>query len=481
MSNAHAEPVIDFRAIVEAAPVAIYVFDLDDIVRLWNPEAERMFLWRAGEVLGNPIPIIPPELHAQFEANRRRILAERTLAPFETLRMRKDGVRLEVLVHPRLLLDEHGEPWALLWIISDITERRALERERSAAEEQRRASEERFRKLLERFPGLMWTCDRELRITSIEGGGLERRGLSREQLVGTTLIENTNPDHPTVHAARNALQGMIAVLRDHEYEGARYDSYFEPLRNAAGEIEGVMGITLDVTEVYEARDEVQTSREELHRLSKRILEVQEEQRARISRELHDDLGQKLTALQFDLAHLERTTTSSAVVTDRLHRMSLLLDETLQAVRHIARELRPALLDHFGAGAAMEHELHEFERRTGIRCSLTIDPPDLAVTGDQATALYRMLQEALTNTTRHASATAVDVVLRKEGDRLEWIFRDNGVGFPARRRTGRGLGLTGIRERAAALGGTLELSSGAGGRGAVLHVRLPHSGTRQSQP
>lgn len=480
MSNAHPEPLIDFRAIVEVSPLAIYVFDLEGIVHLWNPEAERLFLWTAAEVVGRPIPNIPPERRDEFEAFRKSLLAAKTLAPFETLRMRKDGERLEVMIHPRLLLNERGEPWALLSLVSDVSERHALERERTVAREHLATSEARFRKLLERFPGLVWTCDRDLRVTSLEGGGVEARGISRDQLVGRTLIENTHPDHPMVHAVRNALQGASLVLQNEEYEGARYDTHLEPLRNAAGEIEGVIGITLDVTEVYEARDAVQTSRKELRRLSKRILEVQEEQRTRISRELHDDLGQKLTALQFDFAHLQRTTTSSAAVTDRLRRMSQLLDETLQAVRDIARELRPAILDDFGAGAAMEYELHEFERRTAIRCSLTVDPPDLAVTGDQATALYRMLQEALTNTTRHASATAVDVVLRRDDETLEWIFRDDGVGFPPLQRTGRGLGLTGIRERAAALGGTLVLGTGEGGRGAVLHVALPPDGKARAQ-
>jgi PAS domain S-box-containing protein len=474
MSNASGKPVIDFRVIVEAAPLPIFIFDLETRVHLWNAEAERLFLWRVNEVLGRPLPIVPPEVAEEFDAYRHQLLIAGTHESFETVRMRKDGERVRVVIHPRLMTDASGEPWAVLVIVRDVTERHALESRRAAAEEQLGASEERFRRLLDRFPGVMWTCDRELRITSLDGGGVVRRGMSAEQLVGRTLIENTHADHPMVHAVRNALQGTLGVLHAEEYEGARYDTYLEPLRSASGEIEGVLGITLDVTEVQEARDEVQISREELHRLSNRILQVQEEQRARISRELHDDLGQKLTALQFDLAHLERTTTSSAAVTEKLRRMSLLLDETLQSVRDIARELRPAILDHFGAAAAMENELHEFEERTGIHWSLTIDPPDLAVTGDAATALYRMLQEALTNTARHASATAVEVEFRIGGEVLEWIFRDNGVGFPVQRQARRGLGLAGIRERAGALGGTLVVSSGADGRGAELHVTLPLS-------
>lgn len=461
---------IDLRAVVEHAPLPIYAFDLDGMVYLWNRESEREFGWRAEEVLGRPIPVIPDERADEFVELRARMLAAETLAPFETVRMRKDNSRLEVIIHPRLLLDREGEPWALLAIVKDISERKAFERETLRAEEQLRESEARYRMLVERFPGFLWTVDREFHLTLFEGGGLAARAMAADELLGRTVYENGG-DPQVIHAIEEALRGRHSTVRNLEYRGSRYDTHLEPLRGPTGEVEGAIGVTIDVTEVQEAREEIHTSREELQRLSSRILQVQEEQRARISRELHDDLGQKLTALKYDVAHLQRTTSSSEVVTDQLRRMSALLDETLQAVRDIARELRPAILDHFGAGAAMEYELREFEQRTGIRCSLMVDPQDANPPGDYATALYRMLQEALTNVARHSRASAVEVVLRATDGQVEWTFRDNGIGLPPAGQRRDGLGLASIRERAASLGGTLHTTTPAGG-GTLLRVTLP---------
>lgn len=470
MLNSPANPKINFQEIVEVAPLPIYAFDLDGIVHLWNPEAERVFGWRADEVLGRPIPVVPPELDGEFAGWRQRLLRAGSVEPFETLRMRKDGSRLRVSIYPRLLLNDDGEPWALLAIVKDISVGKALERQRLEVEQRLRESEARFRTLVEQFPGHLWTVDRDLRLTSLEGGGLAARGMSPDEQVGRTIAEN-GASEAIITAVRRALRGVSTAVPDQEYLGSVYDSRVEPLRNSAGEVEGAIGVTIDVTEVREARAELQRSQQELQRLSGRILQVQEDQRTRISRELHDDLGQKLTALKYDLSHLQRTASSSPVITRQVRRMSALLDETLQAVRDIARELRPSILDHFGAGAAMEYELREFEQRTGIRCTLTVEPRDVDLPAAYATAIYRMLQEALTNVARHAEATAVDVALRATENEVEWTFRDNGVGFPPVGRRRLGLGLASIRERAAALGGTLEVANPAGG-GALLRATLP---------
>ena len=471
MLNARANPDnFNFQEIVALAPLPIYVFDLEGIVHLWNPEAERVFGWRADEVLGRPMRIIPPERAGEFDTFRQRMLSAGRMAPFETLRMRKDGSLLDVSIHPRLLLHDDGVPWAMLAIVKDISERKALERRQLEADQRLRESEERLRTLVERFPGLLWTCDRDLRLTSLEGGGVGARGLPREDLVGRTLRENGASDAVLV-VVEQALLGISGTIRDEEYREGCFDSHVEPLRGPTGEVEGAIGVTIDVTEVKKARGEVQASREELQRLSGRILEVQEEQRTRISRELHDDLGQKLTALKYDVAHLQRTTSSSQTVTDQLKRMSALLDETLQAVRDIARELRPAVLDHFGVGAAMEYELREFEQRTGLRCTLTVDPPDVDLPPACATALYRISQEALTNVARHAQATVVDVVLRATDSEVAWTFCDNGAGLPPPGQRREGVGLASMRERVAALGGRFWAHSRPEG-GTLLRVTLP---------
>jgi len=219
------------------------------------------------------------------------------------------------------------------------------------------------------------------------------------------------------------------------------------------------------------------SEKELRALSERLLLVQEEERTRIAREIHDDLGQALTALKMDVGGLvemlQPSVTGGPLQNRLISRIVGTLDDTVTAVQRIASELRPSVLDDLGLAAAIEAEALRFEQRTGIECELSMpDQEDVHVSGPAVTAIYRIVQEALTNVARHANASRVEVRLRQRPGELLLEIRDDGRGIAAEEVSDRqSLGLIGIRERADLAGGTVHFE-GVAGRGTIVSVRIP---------
>jgi signal transduction histidine kinase len=208
-------------------------------------------------------------------------------------------------------------------------------------------------------------------------------------------------------------------------------------------------------------------------LSDRLLLVQEEERTRIARELHDDLGQSLTALKMDVGGLLLMTPPSAASEPLRNRITRTLDEMVTSVQRISSELRPSVLDDLGLLAAIEAEASRFEQRTGIECELSLPgETELRIKGAAVTVIYRIVQEALTNVSRHANATRVELRLRQRSDELLLEIRDDGRGITAGEvRDPFSLGLIGMRERAALAGGTVHFE-GVTGRGTIVSVRIP---------
>lgn len=210
----------------------------------------------------------------------------------------------------------------------------------------------------------------------------------------------------------------------------------------------------------------------LKALSERLLTIQEEERSGIARELHDDLGQSLTALKMDVVGLLEKAPPESSQSTLAERIVRTLDATVTAVQRISSELRPSMLDDLGLVAALESEAQVFEERTGIECELSLASVD-DIDRRAATAIYRIVQEALTNVARHSNATRVEIRLRERTDELLLEVRDDGRGMTSTESSDpASLGLLGIRERAALIGGTV-LFEGVPGRGTIVSVRIPH--------
>ncbi|MEP7199964.1 MAG: GAF domain-containing sensor histidine kinase, partial [Chloroflexota bacterium] len=223
----------------------------------------------------------------------------------------------------------------------------------------------------------------------------------------------------------------------------------------------------------QAEGALKDSYAQLRALAAELQSVREAERTRIARELHDELGQALTALKFDLAWLTNQLVKKDVTLgQRARDVTAQMDTLIKTVRRIATELRPGMLDDLGLAASIEWQAREFQKHTGIPCEVHVPPHDLALAGEQATALFRIFQETLTNVARHAEAQHVVVKLESRDGSLLLQIHDDGRGVRADEIVGtRSLGLLGMRERAELLGGEFNIR-GAPGAGTTVTVTLP---------
>jgi signal transduction histidine kinase len=242
----------------------------------------------------------------------------------------------------------------------------------------------------------------------------------------------------------------------------------------------VLGAAFDTAEaaLKTSGERLRRSQEELRGLAAHLVAIREEERTRIAREIHDELGQTLTALRIDLSWLSERLTAAGGgplaprLEERLRVLPLLVDQAIGTVRRIATELRPAVLDDLGLAAAVEWQVQEFRLRTSIPCRLHSSLKSQRVPRDVATAAFRIFQETLTNVARHAKASAVFVKLGASGGHLLLEVSDDGRGIPPEAlRSHRSVGLVGMRERALGLGGQVRVENAAG-HGTRVRVRLP---------
>jgi PAS domain S-box-containing protein len=230
-------------------------------------------------------------------------------------------------------------------------------------------------------------------------------------------------------------------------------------------------ILRDVTARVKAENDLRASREEIKELALAANALREQEKSRIARELHDELGQALTALKIDVVWMKQNLSApTSVLAGKLTEMQLLVDGTVSATRRISSDLRPLVLDDLGLAAAVEWLVQGFTTRTGVPCELAMSA-DMDLGEPYATTVFRVLQECLTNIAKHAEATQAEVSLHREGNMTILHVEDNGRGFDmsAPRKSG-SFGLLGMRERAALLGGELMLDS-APGKGTRMELRI----------
>lgn len=299
----------------------------------------------------------------------------------------------------------------------------------------------------------------------------------KEVVIVKDLRRETRFNGPPLLKDHGVISGISVIIEGTEKPfgvlGAHTSVYREFSQNDVDFLHSLAYVLSETIDRTHARNLILQSREELRNLTQRLQNIREEERMKISREIHDDLGQRLTALKMDLAWINRhLPNDSKDLSEKLNAVISLTDSTLDITRRIALELRPAILDDLGLTPAIEWEVQQFAQRSN--CSYTLNLQDTAphLDRDRTITIFRILQEALTNITRHAHASHVDIILNSDDEKTQLIVSDNGTGM----RTDYApdvdtLGIMSMRERASALGGRVNISNGNNG-GTIVTLEIP---------
>ena len=454
---------------VDKAKTLDWVFEHQRITRV-NEAMAAQYGARPEELLGRtPAELLahdPEQARARwrgfFDAGRLHV---------ETDQRKLDGTPIWIEGDYICLYAPDGRIMGHFGIQRDITARRR-------ADEALRFSEEKFAKAFLSSPlRVSIGTLAEGRFLEVNDAFLRDHGFTRDQVIGRTSPELglwANPEDRRRLIEAIERDGMV---REFEYYGQTRDGQVQitslsaELIQVAGEA-CILAVATDVTDRRRAEEEIHRSREELRALAARLQSVREDERAHIAREIHDELGQALTGLKLDLSWLRQRLRDRTDLAERVQSVVARIDGTIDAVRRIATELRPSVLDHLGLVAAVEWQAQDFEKLTGLAVRLSVNSTSAAVEGATATTVFRMLQETLTNVARHATATRVDIALDIGADAVTLRVADNGRGISDAELTDRrSLGLVGLRERAIACGGELVIE-GRPGHGTVVSARIP---------
>jgi signal transduction histidine kinase len=475
---------------MQAAASEIYLIDADTLKLADVNQAARLNLKYDHATLSRmtPLDLAPglsrAELEALLGSIGEEIGAQVTL---RTHHRRADGSTYPVkLCFLRIVRDGRS---LFLGIGDDLS----LEEASAAALGQYQA---RFNAIVNHTPGLVYQfvlqADGGIGFPYLSEGCAALLGLpaTRLQQDPSLFLQLVLPDDrkgylEAMHASRQSLaawnwEGRIWIDEWRDVKWINLRATPQALTDGTVQWDGIM---TNITDSKNEHAELTASRSRLAELTAHIERAKEQERTRIAREIHDDLGGNLTAIKMALAMLAaRLPEGEAALLDKANYLDGLVDRTIDAVHRISLDLRPSMLD-LGLVAALEWQAREFERQAGVACVFRCSHKDIELDPDHAAALFRISQEALTNIAKHAGATRVAISLRRERRQLTLTILDNGRGVqPADRLKPQSFGLRGMSERARALGGTMALSEAPGGGTMVaIKVRLATpSGSAEGQ-
>jgi hypothetical protein len=468
---------LEFRSLAENLPDIVSRFDRN-LRRIYvNPEFEKatgisreFALGKTHMELG-----VSDELSRVWTDRLNKVFATGTMYEFEFINM-NGTVRRQYQARSVPEFDSSGKVQTVLTIARDITALKESERTL-------RESEARFQVMTANVPGMVFQCIRQaeqFHFSYISNGAESLLGVSaqsieqnKDELISRISAECRQAFHDTLERSQQDMalwnwEGHVTAA-----DGSIKWINLRATPRSTDEGHCIWdGVAFNVTESKHNEEKLLESQLMLRELSAHLESVREEERKHIAREIHDELGQALTALRMDvsLARLGFGESNPELMI-RLKSMSKLVHRTVEIARHITTSLRPGALD-MGITAALEWLVEEFTGYTKIPCELAISDGNISLDEFSATAVFRIVQESLTNIARHSSATQAEVIVTRSNDELCFEICDNGIGFdPASTANRKSFGLIGIKERVAMLNGSFEINS-RHGVGTRLRVRIP---------
>ncbi len=463
-----------FRNVTDQSLVGIYVIQ-DSLFRYANPKLAELTGYSIEEMLAGKIGyrdiILPDDLPDVEEKVQLRLSGELESVHYQFRVRRRDGEIVDFEVFGRSI-DYNGRP-AILGTALDVTER-------NRASEAVRQSRDYYLTLFQEFPALIWRSGTDAKCNYFNKAWLEFTGRTFAQEAGDGWAEGVHGDDFDA-----CLRGYMAAftrrepftlnyrLRRHDGEYRWIIDYGQPFYDLENQFAGYIGVCYDFTEQRQAEEKQRHSHEQLSNLTAHLEKVREMERQSIAREIHDELGQSLTALKFDFSWLgKRLPDADTAIGNKLAEIAGIIDGTIKSVQRICSELRPRLLDDLGLGPAMEWLVRDMMRRTSIICSLKVDAPLDDLSATSSTALYRILQESLTNVIRHSEARRVKIHCWQEEEQIMLEVKDNGRGIARDQLESQtSYGIMGMKERCRICGGEVQFISSRG-RGTTVRVTIP---------
>jgi PAS domain S-box-containing protein len=467
-----------YRTMADSSQAGVYIVQ-DGVFQFVNENAAGYAGYGQKDLTGmNSMQLVHPEDRLMVKENAHRLLHGEKTSPHEFRIITKDG-RIRWIMETVTFVPYRGRR-AVLGNSMDITEMI----EARAKMEKLEALEA---SILEAIPhAVIGLQDR--RVIFANDGVEAVFGWGARDIVGMSsrILYRTDEDYEAIAGILyNTLEKQRTVSV--EFPCRRKDGIdIECLLSASRTGESLQNKRIvityeDITERKRAEEELERSRQQMRNLSAHLQSVREKERTSIARELHDELGQLLTALNMDIILLNRKIPAEQrELRERINAMSGLVDVTMKTLKRIYMDLRPGMLDHLGLPVAIEWQANEFSKRTGIPCRLVVKPEDMQLNADLSTAIFRIFQETLTNISRHAEAGRVEVSLRLSCGEVRFVVKDNGKGITEDQMAKPdSFGLLGIRERVSYWGGVVKIT-GKKGKGTTVSIRIPYRNRRNSK-
>ena len=473
--------VRQLQAVFDRSHAVMFLKDTSGRYIRVNGQFERSFGMKATDILGKTDrEIFPPVQAKEFEQNDRKVIDARVPLVFEETARYRDGQHTSLVVkYP--LTDERRSIYAIGGVVTDITQ---LKMDEALL----RSTNMKLEAVLNSAPLAILTVDDRGRVMSWNRGAEEMFGWKKEEVMGKIFPAVPPPglkdylDGIRRGFKGESVAGYRSVRRKKDGSIMEASIAYAPVVDSDGRTGSVIVVIDDITDRMRAEREVERSREKVLNMTRRLESVREQEKKKIALEIHDELGQMLTALKMDLSILQEGVSTGRLESQiemarRLGSSIRLIDSAIDTVRKIAADLRPGILDHLGFEAAISDLGRSFEKRSGIACTVDVKLGNVKLGQEQSIALYRIVQESLTNVVRHSKATRVRICASRANGFLSFEIQDNGKGIDeAQLSSHESVGIFGMRERAEAIGGSFSVAPNANG-GTVVRILLPSDGAK----